>query len=38
MGNKIYDGNLSDKMSDEKILTAIEWLAEQTGLFLWRYA
>ncbi len=38
MGNKIYDGNLSDKMSDEKILTAIEWLAEQMpgGFFIYR--
>ena len=38
MGNKIFDKNLSDKMSDEQILTGIEWLAEQMpgGFFIYR--
>ncbi len=38
MGNKIFGKNLSDKMSDEQILTGIEWLAEQMpgGFFIYR--
>ena len=38
MSNSIYNGNLSDKMPDEQIFTAIEWLAEQMpgGFFIYR--
>ena len=38
MSNAIYNGNLSDKMPDEQIFTAIEWLAEQMpgGFFIYR--
>lgn len=38
MSNTIYNGNLSDKMPDEQIFTAIEWLAEQMpgGFFIYR--
>ena len=38
MSSTIFNGNLSDKMPDEQIFTAIEWLAEQMpgGFFIYR--
>ncbi len=37
MSDRIFNGNLSDKMPDEKILLSIEWLAEQMpgGFFIY---